>query len=502
MISEIFFAFAGLVAFAYGLQWLKSSFDDSREPPRVHPKIPLFGHLAGMIQRGVDYYTLASQQTEADIFTLDVIGTKFYISKTHRLMSAIQKSSKTLSFKPFIRTAARRMGGASQATVDKLTDPVIDDFSHVMKSTLAPGADLDAQNLRMGNRVLVDIDALIEDGTNSEIMLHEWVKHAVVQASSCGILGVQHPFLDQKVEDAFWLWQTYLLQHMAGLDVTGRGYAAREVVVNAFIKYCKSTPSDAAPVITERSRILREAGFSELEVAKQQGTFGTAAYANTVPTLYWTIHELYSRPDLVAAVRQEILSTSVSGSKEKGFALDVSAVKTKCPLTLSVLQETQRTRHVHANIRKVSEDTLLDGKYLLKKGNFLQMPGQPVHREKSVWGDSADVFDPYRFVPSDDKKPVPPSSFVAWGAPPHLCPARQFATTEVMIVIALLVIRVDITPASGVWEKAPAVNKSDLITLHNPLKDVGVRVKSRDDWAGAWGLKMGESKMRVSLASG
>lgn len=292
--------------------------------------------------------------------------------------------------------------------------------------------------------------------------------------------------------------------HLINLDITGKGYAAREIVFDAFRKYNKNIPTDVSAVYMARLHTMQEAGIEEDDICKQQATFGTAAFANTVPIMHWTIYELFSRPELLEEVRREVTENAVTGTKETGFVLDVAALKTKCPLLLSVYQETQRTRHVHANIRKVTDDTFLDGKYLLKAGQFVMMPGQPVHTNTTTWGDSAEVFDPYRFVPKDasDKKAVASSSFVAWGAPPHLCPARQFAATEILIVVGLLAVRCDLCPVSGKWTKDPALNTGDMATVYTPKKDTEVEVRRRGEWEGAWSLSMGESKTRVSLASG
>lgn len=75
-----------------------------------------------------------------------------------------------------------------------------------MKLSLAPGPHLDAQNERMGKRALVDIDALLNSLAHGkgQIKLLEWARHAIVQASSCGVYGTDHPFLDVDVENAFW----------------------------------------------------------------------------------------------------------------------------------------------------------------------------------------------------------------------------------------------------------------------------------------------------------
>ncbi|KAF4999358.1 hypothetical protein FGRMN_2499 [Fusarium graminum] len=478
MFKEVLYGIAGFVLLAYGSEWILSLFDDPREPKRLQSKIPLFGHLLGMMKYSSGYHGITSKQTDQEIYTVAIFNTKLYVAKTARLIPVIQKASKTLSFRPFMQTAAKLMGGANPQTIEVFGTEWVDSFSHAHKQGLAPGPSLDEQNLRMGDRALIDIEQLLpkeKDGV-SKVLLCEWARE----------------------------WQAYLPLHMINLDITGKGYAAREIVFNAFRKYNKNLPGDISLVYKERSRAMEEAGIDEDDICKQQATFGTAAFANTFPILHWTIWELFSRPELLEEVRKEVAEQAISGDKETGFKLDVAALKTKCSLILSIFQETQRMRHVHANIRKITEDTLLDGKYLLKAGHYVMMPGQPVHTNKTTWGESADEFDPYRFVPKDptDRKAVASSSFVAWGAPPHLCPARQFASTEILIVVALLAIRCDIIPTTGKWAKNPALSTSDMATTYTPKKDTEIEVRSREDWVGQWSLKMGESKTRISLASG
>lgn len=108
-----------------------------------------------------------------------------------------------------IQHVARRWGDASNETNDIFGGPhLVTDFSHAMRLSLAPGPHLDEQNERMGNRALIDIDLLLHT-TNLEqqecqIKLLKWARHVVVQASSCGVYGADHPFLDSEVEEAFW----------------------------------------------------------------------------------------------------------------------------------------------------------------------------------------------------------------------------------------------------------------------------------------------------------
>lgn len=94
---------------------------------------------------------------------------------------------------------------ASDETHALFDGELVEQFSQRMRAALMPGPHLDEQNLRMGKRALADVDDLVvtqEKGT--EIELLDWVRRVVVQASSCGVFGEQHPFIDPKVEHAFW----------------------------------------------------------------------------------------------------------------------------------------------------------------------------------------------------------------------------------------------------------------------------------------------------------
>jgi hypothetical protein len=130
---------------------------------------------------------------------------KIYVSNTQRLTPIIQRSSRTLSFRPVIQTMSKIIGDASDETHALFGGDLVDAFSQGMRTALLPGPKLDEQNLRMGTKALSHLDDLVMKGDQSEsVMLMEWVKHVVVHASSTGVFGQQHPFLDPKVEKAFW----------------------------------------------------------------------------------------------------------------------------------------------------------------------------------------------------------------------------------------------------------------------------------------------------------
>lgn len=106
-----------------------------------------------------------------------------------------------------IRHVARRWGDASDKTDAIFAEThLATDFSRAMAVSLMPGPHLDEQNLRMANRALIDVKELMDAASTSslDIGLLNWTRHAAMQASSCGVYGNNHPFVDADVASAFW----------------------------------------------------------------------------------------------------------------------------------------------------------------------------------------------------------------------------------------------------------------------------------------------------------
>jgi cytochrome P450 len=73
------------------------------------------------------------------------------------------------------------------------------------------------------------------------------------------------------------------------------------------------------------------------------------------------------------------------------------------------------------------------------------MPGYSIHANTDIWGPMyLSQFDPYRFINPDMKRGG--CDLLARGAPPHMCPARQFAATEILILVSLLAMRASLRP--------------------------------------------------------
>lgn len=140
------------------------------------------------------------------MYTLGIFNVKIYICNSRRLMPLIQRSSKTISLRPVLQRAVKKYADANDQTNHLYGREFADKFGDTQQSALAPGPHLDKVNLRMGEQLIVDLERLlnIQNGTSKTIKLYKWVQDTVVEATSSGIYGANHPFRDPAVKDAFW----------------------------------------------------------------------------------------------------------------------------------------------------------------------------------------------------------------------------------------------------------------------------------------------------------
>jgi cytochrome P450 len=287
---------------------------------------------------------------------------------------------------------------------------------------------------------------------------------------------------------------------------------ARDRVFKAFEKYRQSDWSDAAEITKTRKRLYDREGVSLQDQAGNQASFNIALLGNTVPTAFWGLYHVIQRPQLLHDIRMELDQNAVVKTEAQGqssVVLDVSALRTQCPLLLSSYQESQRTKSQHANIRQALEDTTIESpttgaRFFFAKGQYIQMPSGPIHKNTSIWGPTAKDFDPSRFAKANAVTRKGESyAFMPWGSAPHLCPARQFASTEVMLFMAFMVLRFDFAPGDGTskWVD-PGHDDGEFTTLPPPKAEVLLNIRRRGGWQGRWELRCGDSNKKIPLASG
>jgi cytochrome P450 / NADPH-cytochrome P450 reductase len=81
------------------------------------------------------------------------------------------------------------------------------------------------------------------------------------------------------------------------------------------------------------------------------------------------------------------------------------------------------------------EDTLLAGKYPIKRREVVNVLLPKLHRDVDVWGDDADEFKPERFT---DPKKIPHHAFKPFGNGQRACIGQQFALHEATLVLGMI----------------------------------------------------------------
>jgi cytochrome P450/NADPH-cytochrome P450 reductase len=94
------------------------------------------------------------------------------------------------------------------------------------------------------------------------------------------------------------------------------------------------------------------------------------------------------------------------------------------------------------------KDELLGGKYTIPKGTFTTVLIPSLHRDKSVWGDSPDTFNPDNFS-AEAEAARSPHAYKPFGNGQRACIGRQFAIQESILVLAMILQRFELFDHTG-----------------------------------------------------
>jgi len=167
---------------------------------------------------------------------------------------------------------------------------------------------------------------------------------------------------------------------------------------------------------------------------------------------------------------------------------------------MGVLRECLRVGSDNYSTRLVKEDTMLAGRWFLRKGCVVQIAGGVIHADERIWGGDAGEFNPGRFLGGKTKSEengngvgnghsngggnstnVHPAAFRAFGGGKTLCPGRHFATNEILAFVAMIVLTFDIESLDGGPIRVPEKDDGVLpVHILEPKEHVRVRVVVRD----------------------
>ncbi|KAK6222082.1 hypothetical protein QIS74_04337 [Colletotrichum tabaci] len=476
---------------------------DKREPPPMKPKIPIIGHLVGMIRHQSRYFKTLENRNMA-VATLPILNGKLYGIWEPTVIQSVYRN-RLLSFEPFAVEFAQREIGFSNEMLKVIQETTLlpEFFDCIHKSMTA-----DKLRQMNANALTYVSDALDGVCNGSETFeatnFFVWVRDLMTMATTEALYGPGNPLRNSAslMEDT-WAFEADLALLMLGVapSITARKcYYARQRLQAALGEYYgnnRDYHEDASQIVRSRAAVLRKHGISGKEVGMFEVALLHVATANTIPTLFWFMVQIFSRPKLADQLREEVLPVAQRGSNDD-VTIDIGTINERCPLLVSCYREAIRLSNQGMGNRKVLEDTTVtDGKgqsYLLKKGCNVQVSAQVLHQLENSWGPDSASFKADRFVVRSGKEhaeseKMKRAAFIPFGGGKHLCPGRNFAFAENLGLVASLLAGFEVSPldqnmkeTEGIPDSAGCPMTGAVVKPVNNGEGYGIRIRRRKGW--------------------
>nr|A0A2I6PJ00.1 RecName: Full=Cytochrome P450 monooxygenase nodJ; AltName: Full=Nodulisporic acid biosynthesis cluster protein J [Hypoxylon pulicicidum]AUM60053.1 cytochrome P450 oxygenase [Hypoxylon pulicicidum] len=498
----------------YGTRWRAAL--DPREPRLISPTVPLIGHILGIATDGFGYFSKLNDKYGLPAFSLQMPLSRLYVITSSELVPAIQRQSQNIRFDTFEFTlAAERVGGVSGPGLKLLKGSIVDELQHAMHHALI-GHGLDAMNLSMIEAIKPSIDEL-QSQKQAAFDLFAWCKRSITMASTDSVYGPMNPFRSIEVERAFWDFASnmnMIILNVLPFLTARKSLDDRRKVVDALTEYYNLGGHENSSEMTYgRWEVQYNKGITTQDIARMEIVNAIGVLSNTAPSTFWTLFEIYSRPSLLRDLRQELVASAVytHPGTDGGIVrtIDLSAVRAKCSLLLGTFQEVLRMRSNAIVTRMVHEDTILNERVLFKKGSVIVIPARCVNREKSVWGETGDSFDAYRYLgqgksgTSRSGRNVTRVAFQSFGTAPNICPGRHFASGEILAVVAMVILRFDMEPVLGEWIPPKANVKTLASSIQTPAGEFMVTLRERKEFKDdKWDFRVTEGDSKFPLLVG
>ncbi|KAL4804875.1 cytochrome P450 [Aspergillus unguis] len=260
---------------------------------------------------------------------------------------------------------------------------------------------------------------------------------------------------------------------------------------------------DVSEPIKNRVRMAKDLGLSPQDSAPAHLALLWAMNGNSPNIVFYHLLHLYSNPNLLEEVRQEIapfVKVTRPTREETGFpilepprlSIDIDGLSNSCELLKATFYETLRMDSAGLSFRQLTADLTLTEteeeaastkrpaqSYLLKKDELVILPHGVVHNDPEHFP-NPDQFDPLRFLQADPQTGKQRAKFekmTPFGGGMPACKGRAFAEKKILALSAAIVSLWQVTPVDGKEFKIPEHKISSAAFL--PKNDIRVRISPR-----------------------
>ena len=183
-------------------------------------------------------------------------------------------------------------------------------------------------------------------------------------------------------------------------------------------------------------RLLQNEQLSPEQRQDELMTIMFAGHETTANTLAWCLYELSRSTDIQDKLRHELFHTLKSQKRATPSQLSFSTLN-KLKYLSAALRETMRLWPVVSNgtFRVISDNNkrTLSNNIEIPVGTAFQVPHWAFHRNKQIWGETADIFDIDRYQTNWNH-----DAFMPFSKPPRDCLGRHFAMASMRVTLVQL----------------------------------------------------------------
>jgi cytochrome P450 len=420
-----------------------------------------------------------------------------YIVSSPALASQVQRASASLSFEQLTVEVVPRLLGINEETQRIIGDPkskiVGQALNHVIHPFLGPMEMIGLCRTQLLH--FTDFVNGISSGLEAD--LFKMVTREITMASMNTFFGPENPMaVHPNLVEEFWNWENGIVAYMVGILpqwTARRAYNGIKSVAQGFEEYLnEGRHAQACELVRKRQKLHDDAGITYPEQGRLEVGLSLGVNVNASITVFWMLNNIFSRPSLLAELRDEVRNNAILLPNTISFG----ALRDSCPLLNSVYRETMRFCAPMSTTRYVLEDTIVADTYLLRKDSIVQIIGGLLHSDPATWGPDVDTFNPRRFyhtpngsktsengsAPASKESQIHPAAFRAFGGGTSLCPGRHFAQMEILSFTAAMITGFDMEPPNGqakvMWDP-PMDEKTFLIAAIKPRRELNVKLVRR-----------------------
>ncbi|KAK9471568.1 cytochrome P450 [Dipodascopsis tothii] len=209
------------------------------------------------------------------------------------------------------------------------------------------------------------------------------------------------------------------------------------------------------------------------EIANQMMVFLIGGHESTTTTISWALFQMCESQDMQERARAEIRENFPDGIESIRTQADLD----KMPFVQNFIMEILRLRGpVPRTVREAYKDTYVQG-VKIRKGTDIDILPPLFNRDRSLWGDDADSFNPDRWA---TRRPAEAYAFMTFLNGVRICIGRRMAEFELRLLLAAFVGRYKLEfEQPGLTIDAM---ETGCVFTFRPVDEVHVKMTIIDDW--------------------